>query len=250
MKSRRHLHAVACAFGLLASACATDADGGPAPKASQQESATPADQEPEANGVLAEPPADAPPAPTLDEMPWPEDCPPVHKAIFAGGWDVKPPVGFDRALFDEAAMLAIPENRHAGRRPWRGVTTDGDVMLIDPQIKDRPGPAMAYVWCLLTWNEIVGVPETELPAVVHLRHRGRIKIWVEGQLLFDEQPDAEGSWQTKRSTLTLSGADDAILVKCARGSPELGPSANFELRVSTPEGAPHPGQIWQTVRVW
>ncbi len=242
-------------LGLLAPSCAADEEGSSTREVVQQETTGPVGEgDPVAAADIAPEPEQGPepssPLPALDSLPWPADCAPVHKAMFAGGWDVKAPLGFERALFDEAAMLAIPENRHVGRRPWRGVTSEGDIMLIDPQIKGRAGPAMAYVWWLLTWNEIVGIPQEDLPAVLHLRHQGRIKLWMDGELLFDEEPNADGSWKTQRRAVKLSGPDDAFLVKCGLGSPELGPSANFELRVSTLEGTPHPGLIWQTVRVW
>lgn len=205
----------------------------------------------------ADPPAVEPePAvaktPTIDlaDMPWPADPRPAVKAVFAGSWEPREPLGFDQTWFDEAALLALPANQLAGRRKWRGMTSAGERMLVDAQIRDRDGPAIAYSWWLLTWDEIVGPPKMDVPAVIHFRHCGRVRLWFDGELLIDEQPTPDGTWRTFRRAVTLTGSDDVFLVKSARGSPELGPTADFELLVSTPDGGALPGQIWQTVRVW
>jgi hypothetical protein len=186
----------------------------------------------------------------MDEMPWPTEAAPAVKALFAGSWEPREPLGFDQTWFDEADMLSVPESRLAGRRTWRGVTSQGARMLVDPQIRDRTGPAIAYTWWMLTWDEVVGPPDTDLPAVIHFRHSGRVRVWFDGQLIIDETPTEDGSWNTLRRAVELTGSDDVFLVKSARGGPELGPTADFELCVTTPGGGAFPGQIWQTVRVW
>jgi len=202
---------------------------------------------------VAPPPPSATPGgkpPEALNVPWPTEAPPAVKALFAGSWKSQEPLGFEQAWFDEAGLLALPKNRMAGRRQWHGITSYGEQMLVDSQIKPRKGPSIAYTWWLLTWNEAVGPPETDLPAVIHFRHRGRARLWFDGQVLFDEQPTHDGTWRTSQREVMLTGTDDVFLVKTARGSPALGPSADFQLRVSTPEGEAFVGQIWQTVRVW
>ncbi|MDG2149224.1 MAG: hypothetical protein P8N09_06850 [Planctomycetota bacterium] len=184
------------------------------------------------------------------DVPWPTEALPAVKALYAGSWKPQEPLGFEQALFDEAGLLSLPKNMMAGRRRWSGFRSYGEQMLVDTQIEPRKGPAMAYTWWLLTWDQVVGPPETDLSAVIHFRHRGRARVWLDGQLLFDEQPTEAGTWQTLQRAVMLTGSDDVFLVKTARGSPELGPSANFELRVSAPQGEALDGQIWQTVRVW
>ncbi len=231
------------AAGETTPAVAASQDAPPAAEgpAATDEPAAPAD----VADALA-PPVDAPPP---DTLPWPVDCPPWVKAQYAGSWSWRAEDGFDRTWFDEAGLLAIPKSRLAGRRKWQGVQSDGDVMLVDVRL-GRPEPAMAYVWALVTWDEIVGPPAEPVPAVIHLRHRGRIRVWLDGELLVDEPPAPDGEPRTIRRAVHLTGSDDVLLAKVGRGNAQLGPTADFELRVSTPAGERVDGQIWQTVRVW
>jgi hypothetical protein len=241
--------ALVAAWTLACVACGSSPTATPASshattvKVVEQETAGAVDPTLEVQGDLA---ADV----AASDLAWPSDAKPAVKAVFAGSWAPREPLGFDQTWFDEAALMELPANRLAGRRKWHGITSSGQRMLVDAQIRDRDGPAMAYTWWLLTWDEIVGPPEADLPAVIHFRHRGRVRLWFDGQLLIDEGPTEDGDWQTLRRAVTLTGSDDVFLVKSARGSPELGSSADFELCVSTPEGDAFAGQIWQTVRVW
>ena len=228
-------------------ALAQDAEGTaePAPAAEPEPATTddPADEGSEA--------AKSPKALPRLELPWPTETKPAVKAVVAGTWAPTGPAGFDEQWIDEANQTSIPKNRRAGRRQWRGTVSQGHEMLLDTVAK-RKGPAVAYAWMLVTWNDLVGPPEEPLDAVLHLRHRGRIRIYLDGEVIVDEPPPAAGQGELAQLQvpIQLDGNEDILLFKCARGSPELGPSMNFEMHVSTPESGQIEGQIWQTISVW
>ena len=112
---------------------------------------------------------------------------------------------------------------------------------------------MAYVYTLLSRAPVTEDPFAEgafpdADAVLHVRHRGRIRVRVDGQVVLEAEPPTPGEWGLASAPFLMTRAYDVFLVKSGRGSEELGDSMDFELRVSDPSGAALPGQTWNTMR--
>ena len=170
------------------------------------------------------------------------------KATLAGTW-VPGEEGFDEAWIDEQGLRDMPRNRRAGRRFWQGTLSSGPELRVDPLLRDRQGPAVGYAYALYTQLQMDAELRPDQPVLVHVRHRGRLRVFIDGQVVYDAHPRPDGGWQTARVPATLTGLDDVVLVKMGRGSPALGPSMDFELRLSDPEGRPVPDRVWQTKRM-
>jgi len=143
----------------------------------------------DASGDAAERPA----------LPWPAEAPPLGKALYVGTWSVDAPEDFDESRFDEAGLQEVFSRHAVGRRTWAGLSAQGDALPLDALLRDRPGPAMAYTYALVQRWPLPDLPPDEawpgLDAVLHLRHRGRLRAWFDGELVFDEQPTPDGAWR-------------------------------------------------------
>jgi hypothetical protein len=84
--------------------------------------------------------------------------------------------------------------------------------------------------------------------VLHLRHRGRVRVRLDGRLVLDEPAPPVGGWREARAAVTLTGPYDVLLAKVGRGDDELGHSMDLEVRVSAADGSPLPGQDWNSMR--
>jgi len=183
---------------------------------------------------------------------WPVDATPMEKALIAGSWRIDEQNDFEREWIDEQALRVAYTNRRAGRRKWMGIRGDSDVLPVDALIRDREGPAVAYVYALVQRD----VPEPfepdayefPLAAVLHLRHRGRARLWLDGERVLDVPAPPPGEVGQAAALVTLTDAFDVILVKIARGSPELGHSMDLQIRLSLPNGAAIPQQLFNTMR--
>lgn len=198
-----------------------------------------------------EEPDDAVELPPIDSLPWPDDAPRLAKALYVGTWSVKPPEGFDRAWIDEAGLVETYSKRAAGRRQWSGLSASGDVLRVNDLLRDREGPAMAYAYTLVQRFGIPGLaPEAAWPdvdAVLHLRHRGRVRAWFDGEVVIDVEATEDGSWQHVRAPVTLTRGFDVLLLKLGRGG-ELGPSFDVEVCLTARDGSPVERQSWNTMR--
>ena len=190
--------------------------------------------------------------PPLDSLPWPEDAPPLVKAIYAGSWVPDGALGFDEEWIDEAGLVQAYTGRHAGRRIWQGLLSQDARLPMDQLVRDRTGPAVAYLFSLL----VRSMPDPTLegafdpqPAVVHVRHSGRVRLRFDGEIVLDAPAAPPGQTSVSRVRVNLTDAFDVILLKLGRGSPELGDSMDVELRVSAPDGSPIPYQSYYTMRI-
>jgi hypothetical protein len=206
---------------------------------------------------VATPPA-APAAPRarrpLADFEWPQPLPPcspdapfLFKGMVIGSWVPEGDAGFDQAWVDESGLREAWTRASVNRRTWKGFNVASPTVLADSLLADRDGPAVGYVFSLLSRAD--GNPDVEdQPAVLHLRHRGRVRVLIDGLRLLDEPAPAGGEWAEARAPLMLSGPYTVVLLKLGRGSADLGASMEFELRVSAPDGSPLPKQSWNTMR--
>lgn len=182
--------------------------------------------------------------------PWPVDAEPLAKGMLAGSW-APGEEGFDQAWIDEVGQVQAFTNWRAGRRRWRGIATKGDALAVDVLIRDRTGPAVAYVFTLV--QRSIGDPaDPRIPddaqAVLHIRHRGRLRAWFDGRLVADAPAPPPGEVGLIQVPVVLSSIYDVLLLKLGRGSPELGESMDVEARLSDLQGRPLEGQRWNSMR--
>lgn len=120
-------------------------------------------------------------------------------------------------------------------------------MLVDSLLSDRTGPAVGYLFSLVARTG--GGPDLEdAPAVLHVRHRGRLRAFFDGLPLLDLPAPATGTRGEARAPVVLSSLYSVLLLKLGRGDAALGSSMHVEVRVSAPDGSPLPGQTWNTMR--
>lgn len=184
-------------------------------------------------------------------VPWPADAPPLVSALIAGTWSVDGADGFEQAGIDETGLRVAYTRRAAGRRSWGGLRGDADHLPINVVLRDREGPAMAYVYALVQRDVADPLAPTALtptPAVLHLRHRGRVRAWFDGRQVLDAPAPQAGTVGHAQASVVLTDAFDVILVKLGRGSPGLGESFDLELRLSAPDGSAIPHQAFNTMR--
>ena len=194
-----------------------------------------------------------------DELPpMPRDGVPLNKGMVIGSWAPDPELGFDRSFLDEARVVQVWTWERVARRTWRGMVTEREVVPMESLLADREGPAIGYVFSLFARR----MPDPaqvapDAPAVLHLRHRGRARVWVDGRQVLDVAAPAArnvpgspdiGTWSSSSAPIVLTGPYDIVLVKVARGSEELGPSMEFELRISDLQGRSLPDTFWNTMR--
>jgi hypothetical protein len=182
------------------------------------------------------------------ELPPPrEDVPTPIKAMLVGSWAPDPEEGFDHAWLDEAGLREVYSLQRASRRIWKGFSTDDDTLPLDLLIRDREGPAVAYVY-VLSYRDDPTLAFPDAPAVLHVRHRGRLQARLDGALVLDAPAPPPGHWGEARAPVTLTSSYDVLLLKLGRGSPELGDSLDVQVRLSAPDGTPIPTQGWYTMR--
>jgi hypothetical protein len=183
---------------------------------------------------------------------WPDKLPacapevqPLRKGLVAGSWAVREPADFERSYVDETALREVFTGQAAGRRAWHGFATATDIVPLDDLLSDREGPALGYVYSLLSR---VAPPEgiADQAAVLHVRHLGRVQAWWDGRLVLDAQAPAFGAGDS-RVAVPLTGPYDVLLLKLGRG-PGLGASMDVSVRASAADGSPLPGQEWKTMR--
>jgi hypothetical protein len=183
--------------------------------------------------------------------PWPKDAPALSRALVAGSWTVDADHPFEEAHIDEPGLRVAYTRRRAGRRIWQGLRGDADHVPLDHYVRDREGPLSAYVYALVQ-REVPdplapGAFDT-LPAVLHVRHRGRARVWYDGELVLDLAAPPDGKPATAAVAVELTDAFDVILAKLGRGSRSMGTSLDLELRLSAPDGSPLPYQEFNTMR--
>jgi len=185
---------------------------------------------------------------------WPDPLPAhvaevshLHKGLVVGSWTPDEQAGFDREWLDEAALREVFTMEKAGRRGWRGFAASDATIPIDSLLTDRTGAMIGYMYSLLARAPEDGAFVDE-PAVMHVRHRGRVRIRLDGRVVVDEPPSPDGSWREVRVAVTLTDPYDVVLAKVGRGNAGLGASMNLQIRVSAPDGSPLPGQGWNSMR--
>ena len=178
----------------------------------------------------------------------PADGTPLNKGLVAGSWPPDPELGFDKPWLDEAATVQVWTNERVARRPWRGMTSGGETVPVDALLRDREGPAIGYVFSLLARRPPGGGLAPDAAAVLHVRHRGRLKLWFDGRLVLDAQPAPGVAPALEHVPVVLTGPYDIVLLKLGRGSEELGPSMDVEVRVSDLAGRALGEMIWTTMR--
>ena len=237
LRARRGSTVAAALVAVLLGACAAPS----APAATPPAAATPAAAAPRS------------PRPAGDFQ-WPQPLPPcspdapfLFKGSTIGTWVPEGDAGFEQAWIDEHGLREAWTRTSVNRRAWKGFSVASPTVLVDALLADRDGPAVGYVFSLVARAD--GDPDVEdAPAVLHLRHRGRARVFVDGAQLLDEPAPAAGEWAEARAPLVLSGPYTVVLLKLGRGSPELGASMEVEVRLSAPDGSPLPRQTWNTMR--
>ncbi len=233
---------LACGLGPLV-ACAVAAPGSAPPVAA---AAPPA--------VAPEPaPESAAPAPAAAPLSWPTelprfrpDVPVLNKGLAAGTWAPDDVLGFDAQWVDEAALREVFTRQQAGRRRWSGFTAGGEQVPVDTLLADRDGPAVGYVFSLS--SRALGDDLQDRAAVLHVRHRGRVRALWDGRVVLDVRAAPPGDWVEERVPVVMTGAYDVLLLKLGRGSSDLGPSMDVSVRVSAADGSAVPKQFWTSMR--
>ena len=243
---------------LLLGACAAD-DARPAAPAPRAAAPSTPSAEPAAAPAPAAPspqaaPAAAKPARPVSDFQWPDPLPPaavgvptLFKGMIIGSWTPEGEAGFDHEWVDERGLREAWTKTGASRRMWKGFQVGSPTVSADALLDDREGPAVGYVFSLVARSH--GDPAVEdAPAVLHVRHRGRVRVFVDGMPTIDAAAPAAGAWAEERKPIVLSGPYTVLLLKLGRGSAELGSSMDVEVRVSNPDGSALPDQSWNTMR--
>lgn len=185
---------------------------------------------------------------------WPNPLPPaapevptLNKGLAVGTWAPDAAGDFTQSWLDEAALRKVMTNDPAGRRVWRGFTAAPGAVPLDALLGQRTGEEVAYLYSLVQRASALVADYPDVPAVLHVRHRGRVRAWFDGRMVLDEPP-ADGARAETRAHVVLTGPFDVLLLKCGRGSPALGGSLDVEVRLSAPDGTPLPGTHWNSMR--
>jgi hypothetical protein len=197
---------------------------------------------------------DAPGASGKSVSQWPDplpahadDVPFMHKGLIVGSWPPDEEHGFDHEWLDEEGLREVFTMHKASRRSWRGFTSSDAIVPTDSLLTDRRGAMIGYVYSLISRVDESGL-FADQPAVLHVSHRGRVRIRIDGRVVVDEPATPDGDWREVRVGVTLTGPYDVVLAKLSRGDDELGASMGLKLRVSAPDGSALPGQDWNTMR--
>jgi hypothetical protein len=185
---------------------------------------------------------------------WPDPLPPsaaearpLFKGLVIGSWAPEGDAGFDHDWVGEASLQEAWTRQTVSRRAWKGFTAGDATVRMDSLLNDRQGPAVGYLFSLIARTGGGDDPDDQA-AVLHLRHRGRLRAWLDGVVVFDLPAPPAGTWGEARAPVVLSGPYDVLLFKLGRGSETLGPSMEVEARVSAPDGSPLPAQTWNSMR--
>jgi len=187
------------------------------------------------------PEAHGPPRAAADDVPF------AHKGLVLGTWTPSATEGFDEQWLDEVELREAFTKQRVDRRAWRGFSTGDPMVPVDALLSDREGPAVGYLYTLIS-RALYGADASDRDAVLHVRHRGRVRILLDGQLVLDAPAPAPGSVDEQHVPVHLTGPYDVLLAKLGRGTPQLGDSMNIELRVSAPDGSAIPLLTWNTMR--
>lgn len=210
---------------------------------------------PDAQSAATDPAAPETPTPPDDDVADAGGPPPVlpiagpdtvwmRKGLMIGTWSLDPELGLDEEWFDEAGLRETFTKVRVKRREWRGFATQSPLVPLDILMDRKPGPIFGYVYGLVQRNRLDATwPDEE--AVIHLTHRGPVKGWFDGELIFNE-PDPIGGVATARATVTLTDAYDVLLLKL---SSDEGESMNIEVGMTDLEGGPIEAMTWNTVRI-
>jgi len=237
---------------LLLGACAAGDSQAAAPGASR--ATAPASQAPPVPPAAPAAPATSKPAPSPADFQWPDPLPApadavptLFKGLIIGSWEPDAEKGFDQEWIDERGLREAWTKSSASRRTWKGFAASAPAVPVDSLLDDREGPAVGYVFSLVARSD--GDPAVEdAAAVLHVRHRGRVKVFVDGLPAIDAPAPAFGWWGEARAPIVLTGPYTVVLLKLGRGSAALGESMDVEVRVSAPDGSPLPRQSWNTMR--
>jgi hypothetical protein len=229
----------------LALACAEPQPGSPVPGPEPDSASTTVASE------TVAPVTTLPPEP----MEWPdplpgcgEDVPTLSKGLVVGTWVPEGPLGFHEAWLDETGLTEVRVRDKVGRRTWRAFTSGGATVNLDPLLSDRTGPALGYLFSV-SGRGLAEPAVADMPAVLHVRHAGRLQLWFESRPVLDAPAPAPGEWGEARLPVELRGRHSILLAKCGRGSAELGRSMELEVRLSRPDGTPIEGQSWSSMRL-
>lgn len=210
-----------------------------------------------AHGAQApvEPAAPEPAAPPPAPLAWPDPLPPaaadvptLFKGLVVGSWTPDVAGDFAQAWVDEAGLRSVKGGEQAARRVWRGFATSAPAVPLSTLAPERAGEAVAYLYSLLMRATLPEDRQRDTAAVLHVRHRGRLRARFDGRLVLDAPAPAGEVWGEARVPVTLTGAYDVLLLKCGSGSAAFGPSPDVEVRVSAADGSALPGVTWNTMR--
>jgi hypothetical protein len=176
-----------------------------------------------------------------------DDVPFAHKGLVLGTWSPSATEGFDEQWLDEVELREAFTKQRVDRRVWRGFSTGDPMAPVDALLSDREGPAVGYLYTLVS-RALYGADASDRDAVLHVRHRGRVRILLDGQLVLDAPAPASGSVGVHHVPVRLTGPYDVVLAKLGRGTAQLGDSMDIELRVSAPDGSAIPLLTWNTMR--
>ena len=171
----------------------------------------------------------------------------LDKGLVAGSWALQDPQDFEVDRLGEANLREVFTGQRLQRRTWRGFSSTEPILPLDTLFNDRAPPSMGYVYSLVQREKSdIGWPNTQ--AVLHVSHRGRARVWFEGELVIDAPSPPSGTWGTVRSVVQLTGAFDVLLIKVAQEHGEAEGSMNLQVRLSDIDGSPLPRTSWNTMR--
>lgn len=176
-----------------------------------------------------------------------DDVPTLRKGLMIGTWKPTSGAAFDQAFIDEDGLREAFTGWSAGRRQWRGFAAESGEVPLDALFGQPRGPEIGYVYSLLGRQAQDGV-FADAEALLHIEHRGRISVRVDGRLVLQAPPTTGPGSASHIVPIILTGPYDVLLAKVGRGSSELGSSFNLSIRVTDVDGKSIPGQAWTTMR--
>jgi hypothetical protein len=180
--------------------------------------------------------------------PYAEDVPTLSKGLAIGTWAPDDALGFDKSWLDETDLTEAWAKEKVERRVWRGFSVGGAEVNVDALLNDRTGPAVGYLYSV-SGRGLLEPAVEDLPAVLHVRHRGRLQLWFDGKPILDEPAPGTGQQHQTRVPVELRGRYSILLAKCGRGDASLGDSMAVEFRLSHADGTPIEGQSWSAMRI-
>lgn len=189
--------------------------------------------------------AEEPAAPS-GPVAWPSRCAAMLRGLYAGTWAPHEEEGFAHSWFDESALQETYSMRRAGRRVWKGIS-GSELMRVDALANDRADPLEAYLYGISSRPPPNGLDAfaegayDNAEAILHLRHHARVRAWWDGELVLDEDGTHDEAPRHSQVRVPLTDAFDVLVLKLGRG-PDYGASIDIDVRVSTLDGEPIPGQ--------